>query len=526
MMMYRNALWLRRIKEFCFLAMVVAFAIILPIIAHADTRLAVGTFGLKSEKRESSLADLLTTYLSTDGKFDLIERRQLDKVLNEAGLSLSGHVSAGNVVTLGNLIRADKFLLGTSIPVNGTNFVIIRLVDARTGVILAINAFKDVDSVDTLAHDIATFTAAEDATAVDQHEEFLAIGVVQNLGVNNRFPDFPGQMRGYVAAHLGNKVTLLERDVVSFLANEMELDKAGLVAQNGKPKAEMQFSFWIVDGFYQSYEAFTPEVQLKLRIERVRGGQEIAMLQGKPDDQFLNKICDSIKQTLNHPEHVDQAKAPSRQGELDALEARAAQLCDYDRQIAFLPGRMKMRTADNPDKVANALDEATRVFESMLLLDPERNSAKMRLAGCLLFGADPWGQHTGDNFAGRQKRANELYREIIATEDPAYADDARISLAYSCYNLEAVEMLRRFKQDATNDATREEFSYYANEMLSQLEPHTSKKAAFPALRSQLLDEWADAERNYKTGVAVSYEDILFAYRFQPEEREKIINVRI
>jgi hypothetical protein len=499
--------------------------------ADPNIRLAIGTFGLTPEKRDGDLADVIAVRLSTAPGFELVERRELDAVLKEAGLSLSGAVRAKDVVRFGAMLRADQFLLGSSAAINGTNRLFVRLVDARTGVIRAINVFRDTGgSPEALASEIVDFVRAESRRPLQGHRDFLAIGVIQNLGVNNRFADFPAQMRGSIAARLSGDVTVLERDVMSFLANEVQLDTAGLTEGSGGQGTPMQFGFWIVDGFYQSYEVAEPEVQLNLRIERVQGRQKRFLLQGKPDEQFLAKICETVEQELKQPDTFAGATSPTRQGEIAALEARGQQLVDYRRGVpltfwvsAPVYESIEIRSARTPEKVMSALDEATRVFESILLLDPENNAAKMRLAGCLLFEAERWGGIKRDHLEKRAARAKEYYREVIATEDPEYADDARINLALSCGGAEGVEMLRRFAAEATNPKEKARFESYRGDLLYCLECQLPVEETMPDLRAQLFDNLKELEQSTNEPFIVSFENVLFAYRFYPEKREKIIN---
>ena len=120
-------------------------------VSGASTRLAIGTLGLTETMLDRDLGDLLVARLSAVPEFDLVERRELDRVLKEASLSLSGIVRAKDAVRFGTLLRVDQFLLGSSAPINGTNRLVIRLVNARTGVIEAIDVFRDTRSLDTLA---------------------------------------------------------------------------------------------------------------------------------------------------------------------------------------------------------------------------------------------------------------------------------------------------------------------------------------------------------------------------------------
>jgi len=341
--------------------------------------------------------------------------------------------------------------------------------------------------------------------------------------VNNRFSEFPAQMRGTVTAHLSGKVIVLERDVISFLANEVRLDMAGITERNAGQSAEMQFGFWIVDGFYQSYEVAAPEVQLKLRMERVNGGQQSLELQGKPDEQFFARICEMIGQVLAQSAKLDRIAQPTRLGEIAALETRGGQLVDYAPTMSVLTRTLRLRTAQNPDKVMNTLDEATRVYESILLLEPNNVAAKMRLAACLLFEAERYGGLKRDHLAERSVRANDYYREVIATGDAEYAVGAQICLAQSCGGLGGVEMLRRFSNETTDPKAKALLRYHASEMLTQLAYHLSVEDALPHLRAQLFDELKDLRQHTNELVIVSFEDALFAYRNYPDRREKAIN---
>jgi hypothetical protein len=507
-----------------FAQLIIQTALIVAFSAFgASTRLAIGTLGLKEANRESELADLLAVKLTGDSEMELVERRELDAALKEASLSLAGVVRAKDAVRVGGLLRADKFILGSSATIGGTNRLYIRLVNGRTGVIEAIEVFQDSGSTDKLAGNIADFVRQQRKQASQGRRDFLAIGVVQNLGVNNRFSEFPAQMRGAVAANLSRSATLLERDVVSFLANELRLDLGGLT--EGGQTNRMQFAFWIVDGFYQSYEVAEPEVQLRLRVERVGGGQQSMMLQGKPGEAFLTKVCESIGQALNNPVAANQKIAPNVNGEIAALEARGKQLVDYQRPgIASDPGsRIQIRAAHNPDKVMSALDEATRVFESMLLLEPENNRAKMRLAGCLQFKAQNWGGIARDHEKDHTERAREYYREVISSGDPEYANDARIALAESIGRLEGLEMLYTFAAETHDSKEKARFRAHGREMLLWQEYQLPIERIMPHVRKQLIDELTEVNENPKDPLVVSFDTVLFAWRNYPEQREKVLN---
>ena len=518
----------RRIQVFLFH---LCFFLTLSVGAQ-NTRLAIGTFGLTPESRNGDLADLVAVHLSVASKIELVERRELNAALKEAGLSLAGVVRPKDAVRLGGILRADQFLLGSSAVIDETNRIFIRLVDAKTGAILAIKVFCDTDrNLEALAAGIADFARAKSSQPVTGEQDYLAIGVVQDLGVNNRFADFPAQMRGTVAANLSGTATVLERDVVSYLANEMQLDMAGLTDKHGKQTAQNQFAFWIVDGFYQSYEVDKPEVQVMLRVERVNGGQRNFTVQGKPDEQFFTKISDTIRQALKQSSGTPITPvSPDRHGDIATLEARGDQLASYTHNVLFLiwdtvpyHDSIDILTARNPEKVMSGLDEATRVFESILLLDPENNAAKMRLAGCLLFKAEMHGGTERDHLTERIERADEYYREVIATEDPVYADDARVNLALSTDGIEGVELLRRFSAEATDPKKKARFDRHRSELLHFLEHTQPVEKVLPQLRLMLLDQIAGVQKNSADLANFSFDDVLDGYRYRQDQREEIVN---
>ncbi|HZM09756.1 MAG TPA: hypothetical protein VFC15_06040, partial [Candidatus Limnocylindrales bacterium] len=56
---------------------------------------------------------------------------------------------------------------------------------------------------------------------------FLAVGTFQDLSLNNRLAEFPRQLRTQlIEAYQGSEITLLEREYVNELLQEVRLDLA------------------------------------------------------------------------------------------------------------------------------------------------------------------------------------------------------------------------------------------------------------------------------------------------------------
>lgn len=471
--------------------------------AAANTRIAIGSFELASEKLDSKLADLIAAKLSVAPEIELVERRELNKSLDEASLTLARLTKAKDAIHVGAMVRADEFVLGTTFPINGTNRHIVRLVDARSGAIRAINVFHD-DSLEPLADKITSFVTTELKRPPQEKRDYLAIGVIQNLGVNNRFSDFPAQMRGSIAANLSGKVTVLERNVISFLADEVRMNMAGLTESRGGTNSQMRLAFWIVDGFYQSYEVAKPEVQLKLRVERVQGGSQSFMLQSEPNEQFLAKISQTIENALKQPSSID-TNAAAKQNEITALEERGRQLIDYQLLPLYLGQQVNVRSSLNSAK--NTFDEAIKVYESILLLDPDNVAAKMHLAACLAScynGKPPLVED-----ADRRAHIAGLYEEVSSSASPKDSLDAKACLAFLKAfesKMEGLKILRRFADETDDRNAKQALHAYAYTLLSWKIPDLPFEELVPHVRNRLFDYLSEVEARTNEPIVITFED--------------------
>lgn len=107
-------------------------------------KVAVLPFRAATELIGASVSDMFVTELMKTGKYQLIERSQLNNVLGETEVALSG-LSSGQAAQLGRMAGANAVIIGTvseyemmaykgrSLPVVGIN---VRMIDTTTGRIL------------------------------------------------------------------------------------------------------------------------------------------------------------------------------------------------------------------------------------------------------------------------------------------------------------------------------------------------------------------------------------------------------
>lgn len=110
-------------------------------VASAISKVAVLPFKAPTELIGSSVSDIFLTELLRAGRYTLVERGQIDRVLGETEIALSG-LSESAAIEAGKMLGADGVILGTvdeygtvahrgrSYPVVGAS---IRLIDCDTG---------------------------------------------------------------------------------------------------------------------------------------------------------------------------------------------------------------------------------------------------------------------------------------------------------------------------------------------------------------------------------------------------------
>jgi TolB-like protein len=83
------------------------------------------------------LADMLETDLAATGSLKLVERRNLDKVLSEQELGLSGAIDEEKAPRIGRLAGASRIAYGSFLAAQGSLRIDAKVVDSETGAIVA-----------------------------------------------------------------------------------------------------------------------------------------------------------------------------------------------------------------------------------------------------------------------------------------------------------------------------------------------------------------------------------------------------
>ena len=81
-----------------------------------------------------NLSDMLVTKVINSGKFDVVERSQLDKIMEEKSLAQSGVVEEKEALEVAKLAGADLVLIGTANIGAGKIEADARIIDIKTGI--------------------------------------------------------------------------------------------------------------------------------------------------------------------------------------------------------------------------------------------------------------------------------------------------------------------------------------------------------------------------------------------------------
>lgn len=110
-------------------------------VKRLDARLRVTVIPLEKKGEAATLAEtayehLVTAFVS-QGRFQLIEREQLDKVLGEQQLSQTALVEPQTAARVGKIMAAEGMVVGTATETPKALEVFIRFVDVETAAVLA-----------------------------------------------------------------------------------------------------------------------------------------------------------------------------------------------------------------------------------------------------------------------------------------------------------------------------------------------------------------------------------------------------
>ncbi len=130
--------------------LVLTFFISIPLAANADfkrTKIAVLDFSLKGSGFETEdmgaiVAEWFITAFVKEGRFDVVERGLLKKILNEQKLGMSGVVDETTATKIGKLLGVKIIISGSVLKLQNILEINARIIDVETASIIAAENVK------------------------------------------------------------------------------------------------------------------------------------------------------------------------------------------------------------------------------------------------------------------------------------------------------------------------------------------------------------------------------------------------
>jgi TolB-like protein len=153
-----------------YLSLLLLFLVVIP--AYSAEKIRIVVLNLKADGVSDRTARTVTNMLRTEfiniGRFTVVERAQMDAILEEQGLQQTGCTDQECAVQIGKLMSAKKIMVGEVSPMGSTIIMTIRIVDVEKGV-SEFAASQKADSEDVL--DVAVARIAKSITARIEGEE-------------------------------------------------------------------------------------------------------------------------------------------------------------------------------------------------------------------------------------------------------------------------------------------------------------------------------------------------------------------
>jgi len=131
---------MRKDRKLLSIVLMLIVAVLFTTNLHAKKRMRIAMLELTPLSVSSELAtgvtDLVVTELVNCGQFEVLERMQVIKILNEQGFQQTGVTDTSKAIEAGKLLNADTVMIGTLQKFN-TSFVLnVKIVDVNTGKIM------------------------------------------------------------------------------------------------------------------------------------------------------------------------------------------------------------------------------------------------------------------------------------------------------------------------------------------------------------------------------------------------------
>ena len=412
-----------------------------PAAQPKPLRVAVGPFfapvgNEKLQQASKVLPELLTVALSGESKFQLVEREKVQAIWSELNLTAAGLVARENVLKVGRVLACDWLISGSFVQASGRTHIWTKLIDIRTGIVLDLNdsPYDGADFSQTVPA-IAAFLAK--AGSSSKGRQFIVMGpfVDMNPVLATNREDWSRRVPAAIEKHFHDAgFGVVELAAITPIFEERRLESAGLTG-HPEQRVQLQPAFWLVDGGCEWAE--NQDLGIGLRVQKIGGPEQMFRVAVAPGPDAEKAVVETITRALSNTNEF--APALAAKAEADLLTRRGMELAarnsPFRQKIYHTGGVQNLTEARRTEELQKQRGLANRnaalaTYERTLLLDPKNPEAKTMLGYALLGDEDP----------ARREHGKELLKEVVASNDPKYAEHAQRHLANA-------DMMARMVQD-------------------------------------------------------------------------------
>jgi TolB-like protein len=175
---------------------------------------AVLDFDAKNISQESAEAvtDLLRTELFNTGRFKVVERQRIKRILEEIQFQSSGLTDADQAAEIGRLLNVSKIMIGTVTRLGETHLINTRMVDVQSGLVILAESVESTGgegklpgAIIELALTVANKVGLEGSILrVDENLVYIDLGKSDGITIGQKLD----------VVRLGDPITDLEGRVI------------------------------------------------------------------------------------------------------------------------------------------------------------------------------------------------------------------------------------------------------------------------------------------------------------------------
>lgn len=125
---------------FLLVAILFLFGAFFPSETYCREKITVAVldFEAKNMNQESAdaVTDILRTELFNTGRFKVVEREKIRRLIDEQSFQMSGMTDSDQAAEIGRLLNVEKIMVGTVTRLGNANLINIRMVDVQSGLVV------------------------------------------------------------------------------------------------------------------------------------------------------------------------------------------------------------------------------------------------------------------------------------------------------------------------------------------------------------------------------------------------------